>query len=117
MGKHFKYPHYTEEECQNVKVRKEDIELATFILEQYCGSPEELSMEKFENFTKMTDDSFFRYGTSKLIDLHLPHSTGNTFFYRMKYYVITSFIIAQWTKLVSHVKSFLGRKTLYMGTR
>ena len=44
-------------------------------------------MEKFDNFTKMADDSFFLYGIYKLLDLHMKQSTGNTYYYRMKYYV------------------------------
>jgi len=68
------------------EITPEDIELATTILNRYCGPLEDLSMEKFDNFTKMADDSFFLYGIYKLLDLHMKQSTGNTYYYRMKYY-------------------------------
>ena len=66
---------------------QEDIDLATFILNHYCGPLEQLSFEKFENFSRMADDSFFLYGINKMLDLHLQHSTGNNYYYRFKYYV------------------------------
>ena len=69
------------------EITSDDIELATSILNRYCGPLEELSMDKFDNFTKMGDDSFFLYGIYKLLDLHMKQSTGSTFYYRMKYYV------------------------------
>ena len=69
------------------EITPEDIELATTILNRYCGPLEDLSMDKFDNFTKMADDSFFLYGIYKLLDLHMKQSTGNTYYYRMKYYV------------------------------
>ena len=69
------------------EITSEDINLSKFILYEYCGPLEELSMNHFENFTKMCSDSFFWYGVHRFLDLHTQHATGNNFYYRMKYSV------------------------------
>ena len=66
---------------------EEDVELATRILEHYCGPLEELDSKQFDNFTKMASDSFFFYGVHKFLSLHKQNAHGNIFFYRDKYIV------------------------------
>ena len=69
------------------EITKDDIDLATAILNQYCGPLDQLNNDQFYNFTKMTTDSFFWYGTHRFLNLHTQHSTGSTYYYRFKYYV------------------------------
>ena len=69
------------------EITEEDVELATRILEYYCGSLEQLNISQFDNFTKMTSDSFFFFGVHKFLSLHTQNTQGNTYFYRDKYIV------------------------------
>ena len=73
------------------EITEEDVELATSILEHYCGSLEQLDSSQFENFTKMASDSFFFFGVHKFLSLHTKNSQGNTYFYRDKYIVCMDF--------------------------
>ena len=66
---------------------EEDVELATRILEHYCGPLEQLDSKQFDNFTNMASDSFFFYGVHKFLSLHTQNAHGNIFFYRDKYIV------------------------------
>jgi len=68
------------------EITEDDIQFTKEILNFYCGPLENLNFDHFENFTKMTSDSFFWFGTNRFIDLHIEQSYGNTFFYRFKYY-------------------------------
>ena len=80
--------------------------MATTILRYYLGEVEDLgahTVQHFSNFTQMFDDSFFLFAThrsscfiflmgcnfhdDRFLDLHLPHSTGNTYLYKNSYYV------------------------------
>ena len=69
------------------EIRKEDIDLATTILNHYCGPLDQLDNDKFYDFTKMTTDSFFWFGTHRFLNLHTQHSIASTYYYRFKYYV------------------------------
>ena len=69
------------------EITEEDVELATRILEHYCGPLADLDKKQFDNFTTMASDSFFFYGVHKFLSLHTQNSQGNTFFYRTKYIV------------------------------
>ena len=71
------------------EITQEDIDLATHILNHYCGPLDQLNSDKFDNFTKMTTDSFFWYGVDRFLHLHTQHATGNNYFYRIKYIVST----------------------------
>ena len=73
------------------EITEEDVELATRILEYYCGSLEQLNISQFDNFTKMTSDSFFFFGVHKFLSLHTQNTQGNTYFYRDKYIVSVDF--------------------------
>ena len=73
------------------EITEEDVELATRILEYYCGSLEPLNLSQFDNFTKMTSDSFFFFGVHKFLSLHTQNTQGNTYFYRDKYIVSVDF--------------------------
>ena len=76
-------------EEHHTEISREDIDIATEILEFYTGEGGlgSLGPDNFWNVTEMFTDSFFTVANHLFLQHHLQHSVGKTYQYRFSYNV------------------------------